>query len=193
MAFLSSYMVLGILLPSDRFEGSWESTEERVRKQCQSSALLCCLDSSFKCHLATDVAAVILLCARKQMGVEPAWREELTEMTGVDLSSPSGTLATIAEQIEEAVAAKACVLAVAAAGAAAAAPALSGSPNADDVRPPVPPARQDECAFRTSPTAVTAGEEEHLAATRAAEARVVAGKPATAATEERDTRALLKF
>jgi hypothetical protein len=190
MAFLSSYMVLGILLPSDRFEGSWESTEERLRKHCQSTALMCCLDAAFKGHLATDVAAAILLSARKQIGVEPAWRDELTEMTGVDLSSPSGTMADIVTQIDEAAAAKAAVSAVAAGGAA---PALPGSPNAGDVRPPAPPARQEECVYRTSPTAVTAGEDDHLAAATAFEARELSGPSKAAPEEKRDTRALLNF
>ena len=101
MAFLSSYAVLGLLLPSDSLPNTdcrASSTtdtkrsqdqaqaqaqaqaaahllaESRLSAQCQQLATKCCLDVGFKTHKATHVAAAILYSARKTLGVTPAWR-----------------------------------------------------------------------------------------------------------------------
>lgn len=85
MAFLSSYAVMGTVLPSDVLTCDTRSiAEERVNAQCQTFATQCCLDVRFKGFKATDMAGAILFSSRRMIGVYPAWRTELTKMTTVD-------------------------------------------------------------------------------------------------------------
>jgi len=102
MAFLSSYMVLGTVLPSDEAPGDSErgEVEERVKAQLQVLANKCTLDVRFKGFKASDVAGAILYCTRRQMGVKPVWRPELTQMTMTDPTVEGGVVSEIAALIE---------------------------------------------------------------------------------------------
>ena len=93
MTFLASYLVLGVLLPSDFVADTPETTgsddqkhdpETRLAGKVQALATSCMLDIRFKGFLASDVACAILYSARRSMGVLPAWRPELTAITLVD-------------------------------------------------------------------------------------------------------------
>ena len=86
MAFLSTLFAEGVLLPS---EGSvlypqWSSQELELhlRQKAELLASKALLDSFFKGHRRSDIAAAIVLAARQALGVQPLWSAHLTDLTG---------------------------------------------------------------------------------------------------------------
>lgn len=120
MAFLSSYIVLGTVLPTDvhprEVAGADAAPlEDRVKAQLQALATKCTLDVRFKGFRASDVAGAIFFCTRRQMGISPAWGPELAAMTMTD-PLVAGVVQDIAAMID----------------------ALS------EVAPPLPPSKEEE-------------------------------------------------
>lgn len=64
-------------------------TPAAVRSALFSLATKCILDSRFKGLLASATACAILYHVRKSFGIYPAWRRELSILTGHDLPSDS--------------------------------------------------------------------------------------------------------
>ena len=118
MAFLSSYIVIGAVLPTDQYMGGMvedaSAMEDRVKTQLHALATKCTLDVRFKGFKASDVAGAILYCTRRQVGIVPAWRTELTLITKVD-PSVEGVVREIAAMID----------------------------GLSDVMPPFPPSKED--------------------------------------------------
>ena len=161
MAFLSSYHVLGLLLPSDWCpSGSLEVSEERLKAECQSLATQCAIDVRFKSHKATDVAVAIAYCARRKLGVVPVWRPELTAMTGTDPQlEPVAPVVVMIEKMNALKAQMAAANAAAAASAAAAAAVAAAAPAAAAAAAGAVPASAGAGVLPAAPAGASAGGE----------------------------------
>lgn len=84
MAFLASYMVLGIYFPSDSVSVASEDVESRLKSEVQSLATTCMLDTRFKPYMASDVASAIVYVVRRNFGLQ--WVPELSAITQRDPS-----------------------------------------------------------------------------------------------------------
>lgn len=101
MVFLASYLVVGITYESDICD-DFEALDDRqaaLTSKVNSLASICMLDFRFKGFKATDIACAIIYHARMEMQIEPAWCEELTELTSCEPSS-EGVLDVLSQLYE---------------------------------------------------------------------------------------------
>jgi hypothetical protein len=91
LAFLSCYTCIGVVSPAEvealALGGGGAEFKEintMVVKHASILANLCILDMKFKAYPASLVAAAILFLSRRNVGLEDAWRQDLSELTNSD-------------------------------------------------------------------------------------------------------------
>ena len=85
VSFLSSYLVVGVIFHDDKIssvENIPKITPATVKSSMFSLATKCILVNRFKGILASATACAIVYHVRKSLGIYPAWRRELSLLTG---------------------------------------------------------------------------------------------------------------
>jgi hypothetical protein len=83
VAFVTSFCFAGVLHTFDSWDDIMTTSDMQANIFAEAVALstVCLLDDDFKKHQASDVASAIVYWVRAKLGVAPAWRKELTEVS----------------------------------------------------------------------------------------------------------------